>query len=136
MSHHLAGVSLSLNGTSLPNNSYVDVENIGAGGPDGRNDVEGLLCFTNKEDCCALSQVGNRTLGQWIFPNGSTVGSRSSNIDLGRSNYYYRNRFKSVVRLLRVGQPNERGSFRCEVPNANNINQTLYVNIGKGYTFS
>lgn len=127
----LAGVSLSLRGTPLGNNSYVDVNDIGEGGIGGASDAEGLLCFTNKQDCCAVSQVGGDTLGQWFFPNGSMVESRSNNIAGGHTEYFFRNRFQSVVRLLRVGQPDERGLFRCEVPNAFNINQTLYVNVGK-----
>lgn len=126
----LAGISLSLRGTPLQNNSYVNVNSIGSG-DNSSSDAEGLLCLTNKDDCCALAQVGDTTLGHWFFPNGSTVGSRRSNSDANSTDYFYRNRFKSVVRLLRVGQPTERGSFHCEVPNANNINQTLYVNIGK-----
>lgn len=126
----LAGVSLSLRGTSLPNNSYVDVNDIGEGGTGGASDAEGVLCLTNKQNCCGASQVGGDPLGQWFFPNGSVVDSRSSNIASSRADYFFRNRFQSVVRLLQVGQPDERGLFRCEVPNAFNVNQTLYVNMG------
>ena len=35
------------------------------------------------------------------------------------------------MRLYRQGSPTERGRFRCEIPNAINVNATLYVNIGK-----
>lgn len=129
-----SGVSLSLRGTPIPNNGYVDVNDIGAGGDTGINDIEGLLCLTNKIDCCADGQVvGGETLGHWIFPNGTIVGSRRSNIDAGRTDYFYRNRFQSVVRLLRVGNPSERGRYRCEVPNADDVNQTVYVNIGNDH---
>lgn len=93
--------------------------------------MEGLLCHTNKMDCCASGQVtGGGTLGHWFFPNGTLVDSRSSNVDAGRSDFFFRNRFQSVVRLLRVGHPLETGFFRCEVPDARNVNQSLYVNVG------
>ena len=129
--HFSADVFLSLRGTHIPNNSYVDVNEIGAGGPGGISDIEGLLCHTNKMDCCGSGQVpGGDTLGHWFFPNGTVVNSRSSNVDAGRTDFFFRNRFQSVVRLLRVGHPLEMGFFHCEVPNARNINQSLYVNVG------
>lgn len=109
----------------------MDVNEIGAGGPGGASDMEGLLCHTDKIDCCASGQVpGEGTLGHWYFPNGTVVDSRSSNTDAGRADFFFRNRFQSVVRLLRVGNPLETGLFRCEVPDASNVNQTLYVNVG------
>lgn len=109
----------------------MDVNKIGAGGPGGVNDIEGLLCHTDKIDCCASGQVpGGGTLGHWFFPNGTVVDSRSSNTDAGRTEYFFRNRFQSVIRLLRVGNPLETGIFRCEVPDASDVNQSLYVNVG------
>ena len=129
--HYLAGVFLSLRGAHVPNNSNVDVNEIGAGGSGGASDAEGLLCLTDKVDCCGATQVsGGDTLGQWIFPNGTVVEGRSANVGAGRMDFFFRNRFQSVVRLLRVGHPIETGVFRCEVPNVNHVNQTLYVNVG------
>ena len=118
--------------THVPNNSYVDVNQIGEGGAGGPSDAEGVLCLTNKVDCCASSQVpGGGVLGDWFFPNGTPVGSKSPNADAGRTDFFFRNRFESVVRLLRVGNPPETGLFRCVIPDANNVNQSLYVNVGK-----
>lgn len=129
--HCSVGVFLSLRGTLIPNNSYVDINEIGAGGSGGLNDIEGLLCRTNKMDCCGSGQVpGGGTLGHWFFPNGTVVGSKSSNMLTGRTDFFFRNRFQSVVRLLREGHPLETGFFHCEVPDANNVNQSLYVNVG------
>ncbi len=129
--HCSADVFLSLRGNHILNNSYVDVNEIGAGGAGGISDIEGLLCHTNKMDCCGSGQVsGGDILGHWFFPNGTVVNSRSSNLNAGRTDFFFRNRFQSVVRLLRVGQPLETGFFRCEVPDASNTNQSLYVNIG------
>ena len=36
-----------------------------------------------------------------------------------------------VVRLNRLGDPPERGRFRCEVPNADGDMVAMYVNIGE-----
>ena len=96
----------------------MDVDDIGEGD-------NALLCYTNKTDCCGLP---NRA-GEWYFPGNEDmiVGT------LGmppRNNLFYRNRGQSVVLLHRRGSPPERGRFRCEVPDANNITQTLFVNIG------
>jgi hypothetical protein len=39
------------------------------------------------------------------------------------------------VHLNRLGNPSERGRFRCEVPNAAGINVTMYANIGEWFKF-
>ena len=125
---------MSLRGVAVPNNSYVDVNDIGEGGPDGISDAVGLLCHTNKVDCCADDHVSDGgVLGEWFLPNGTIVNNRRNNTDSRSMDFFYRNRFQSVVRLLRVGHPIVRGLFRCEIPNANNVFETLYVNIGNDH---
>ena len=115
----LAGVWLSLNGTDIANNSYVDINDIGRG--DNRN---GLQCHTNNTDCCNGSTA---TGSNWYFPDGTRV--ESPGID---SSYFFRLRGPSVVHLRRrQTTPTERGRFRCQVSNAANISQTIYVNIGE-----
>ena len=70
--------------------------------------------------------------GEWYFPNNMiSVGTMDSNTEAGHTNYFFRNRGNQAVRLVRVGTPSERGLFYCQVPDANNIIQTIYVNIGK-----
>ena len=113
------GVTLSLNGSPIANDSYVDVDDIGG-------DNEGaLLCQTDKTGCCTNPQVG-----EWYFPDMTSVKSYSLSRVHGE-NFFYRNRNDRVVRLIRHGAPSERGLFYCQLPNANNIVQTIYVNIGK-----
>ena len=95
---------MSLKGVSIPNDSYVDINDIGEGD-------NALLC------CCSKSRTG-----EWYFPNGSQVeiqGTRKSHSNL---NYFYRNRLDSThmpqsqqVRLNRIKHPPESGRFRCEV---------------------
>ena len=49
----------------------------------------------------------------------------------GTKDEFYRERKTKVVHLnRRHGTSTERGRFRCEVPDASNTMQTVYVNIG------
>ncbi|MCG8620649.1 MAG: hypothetical protein MJE68_01440, partial [Proteobacteria bacterium] len=110
---------LSLRGQSIANNSYVNINDIGE-----RDDA--LLCHTDKTDCCSGSY--NRA-GEWYYPSGIQVGIYGDYYD-----EFYRNRGTRVVRLnYRQGSFTERGLFRCEVPDASNINQRIYVNIGNTF---
>ena len=119
-----AGVSLSLSGVTLLNNSFVDVDDIARlSTPGGALDSDNvLLCRTDLMECCHKQQ-----LGSWHYPNGSRV-----DFDVGsESPVFRRNRGQKVVRLWRRSDPSERGCFHCELPNTDNITQTISVNICK-----
>ena len=112
-----SGVFVCLHRVTIANDSYVDVDVIGEG-------ANALLCRTDKLSCCG--EPPNRA-GEWYFPNGTMVG-----IQGGTQDEFYRDRATQVVRLNhRQGTFTERGLFRCEVPDASNTVQTVYVNIGK-----
>ena len=112
-------ISLSLKGASIADDGYVDAKDIGEG-------VNALHCHANKPDCYNLS---SHRVGEWFLPNGSEVQiKRLANVS---RDYYYRNRGLGVVLLNRVNNPSEKGLFYCEVPNANNESQIIYVNISK-----
>ena len=85
-----------------------------------------LLCLTNDTNCCG----GDNKMGDWIFPDGTYVGSHTSNLVDGllRGSFFLRNRDQSVVRLYGHNNPSERGRFRCEL-----LNSTIYVNICEYY---
>ena len=110
------GVTLSLNGKVIANDSFVNADDI------GEND-DALHCQTDKKSCC---RYGVNRFGEWYFPNGTRVGMREGT----RDNYFYRNRGDKIVRLNRRHNPPERGQFHCEVPDADGVNQTVFVNIG------
>ena len=120
-------MTLSLNEVDIPNDGYVLVTDIAEGGT-GMNDG-GLLCITNRIDCC---RGGGQ--GEWYFPNGTAVGIRGTRT----GNFFYRNRDARIVRLNRfgTGTPTERGRFRCVVPNAAGNMVTVYVNIGEWFVSS
>ena len=115
------GVRLSLNGTTIGNDGYVDINDI------SDENAGALLCHTDKTDCCTGS---NAAISNWFFPNGSVVGSKVQFDVLRCTNCFSRNRGPSVVRLKRIGTPTERGRFYCQVPDANDVMQTIFVNIG------
>ena len=113
------GVQLSLTGAPIANNSYVDIDDIGEG-------AAALLCHTNKTDCC----VGQNRAGEWHFSCNQDMKVGILGYSPLASSLFYRNRGQSVVRLNRRGNPSQRGCFRCEVPDASNVDQIIFVNIG------
>ena len=121
---HVGDVSLELLGVTLPNNSFVDFDDIpeysDGLNPNDYNYRQTMFCRTNLAPCCNPPPVG-----EWYYPNGSAL-----EFDAGGTTFR-RNRGTGVIRLYRRSSPTERGRFRCEIPNAAdpNINQTLYVHI-------
>ena len=80
----------------------------------GEND-DALLCKTNQID--EMSPIGN-----WFFPNETRVPSEGVSWD------FYRNRGQMVVRLHRRRGGKE-GIYRCEIPDAMNVIQTIYIGV-------
>ena len=123
-----AGLFLSLGGTPIDGDGFVDVDDIGthfnSTGPG--NTKYTLLCLTGNTACCASEYLN----GDWYFPNGTRVGGISENHAAGRiTNIFARSRGQRKVRLSRFQSPSERGRFYCELIDINDVNQTIYVNI-------
>ena len=119
----LLGVYLSLRGMIIPNDGYVLVSDIGFDGT-------GLLCNTDRSDCCRSSDGAAQ--GHWYLPDGTQVGSFTQEDAASTDRiFFYRNRATGIVRLSRRGNPLQRGRFRCEIPNADGALVNLYVNIGE-----
>ena len=91
------------------------IEDIGEGG-------DALLCITNQTACCRESNSGSVS-ENWFFPNGSRVPSVS-----GGEWDIYRTRGQMVVRLNRRRGGVE-GIYRCEIPDAMNVHQTIYIGV-------
>ena len=105
------GVRFSLNGTTYQNNSLVSLEDIGEG------DDVALLCMTEYSTCCKQPALGN-----WFFPNGTRVPNTRSQWDFHRSRGH-------MVVLLKRKRGGEDGVYRCEISEAMNVIQTIYIGV-------
>lgn len=117
------GLFLSLRGTPIDNDGFVDVDDIGT-----NHNHDALLCLTSNTYCCGPSDPGP-TVGDWYFPSGARVESVSNNLNSGRTDFYFRNRGQSVVRLNRNNHPSEKGRFRCNLIDIDGDSLDIYVNI-------
>ena len=79
-----------------------------------------LLCVTNLTACCRPPYTGE--LGNWFFPNGTRVPST------GRQWDFHRIRGQMVVRMQRKRGGVE-GIYRCEIPDAKSVTQTIYIGV-------
>ena len=111
-------VWITLRNTTYQNNSNVILEDIG----DELDDA--LLCMTNQTVCCQPPYTGNMgpVLGDWFFPNVTEVFSVGVQSDI------YRTRGQMVVRLHRR-RGGEEGIYCCEIPDAMNFTQTIYIGV-------
>ena len=112
------------------NNSLVTLDNIGGGD-------NALLCLTDLTACCRLpytNGTGQKAIGNWFFPNGTRVPSSNAQWDFHRT----RGNMRVPLQRRRGG---EEGIYSCVIPNAMNVNQTIYIGVysanngaGKWYT--
>ena len=115
------GVYFSLNDDIIPNHGYVMISDIGS------TDNTALLCITNRP----VPSGGSNSGGDWLAPDGVTVGSVGSTTVPG----FGRNRGDMVVRLRSNDGTPEEGIYYCVVQDADNVPQTIYVglyNSGRG----
>ena len=112
----LTDVYLSLDGIVIPNHGYVEIGDIGS-----ISDNKALLCHTN-----GPATLGNipylHSGGEWYASNGNRVGGTPPVPGVSRT------RGPMVVRLKRTGTPPE-GIYQCEIEDADNTLQTVYVGL-------
>ena len=95
----------------------------------GNGHDQTLVCETDLVDCCESPVRGN-----WYLPNGDVVSNTGSGIfhsNRGQNENINGQPFNGSVRIFKRYTPSERGRFLCELPNAANVNQILYANIGE-----
>ena len=90
------------------------LEDIGEG-------VGALHCQTDLTACCRQPYVSIQ-VGSWFFPNGTRVPSSGSSWD------FHRTRGQSAV-LLHRRSGGEEGIYSCEIPDAMNVDQTIYIGV-------
>ena len=105
------------------NNSLVVLEDIGEGG-------DALFCITDFFNCCTplYTSEMKSVLGNWFFPNETRVPSSGHNWD------FHRTRGHMVVRLHRR-RGGEEGIYCCEIPDAKNVTQTIYIGVYSASTY-
>jgi hypothetical protein len=141
---HAVGVSLRLRGATIPNDSFVDLDDIMYTAPSTDQSVseppsnrnprdEAVLCVTDLEDCCGTESGTMRAVhGDWYLPDGRSVALATTGVrflvNRGPNEVIGQQQFYGSVRLFRrYSAPPERGRFRCELPNAAGDTQTLSV---------
>ena len=117
------GIVFFLNGKLCPNNSLVNLEDIGKGN-------KALLCLTNNTSCCeSTSAVGWYGPGEMEAPIMAEMNNITS---------LYTSRGPSVIRLNKInGATDSSGVFHCRIPDAGGNDQTIYIGIylnGRGGT--
>ena len=85
---------------------------------------DALLCVTDLTACCRSPYIPLRSvaIGNWFFPNGTRVPSSGAQWD------FHRRRGQSVV-LMHRRRGGENGIYRCEIPDATNVTQTIYIGV-------
>ncbi len=113
--HTNAGVNLLWRGVQYPNNSILNVEDIGEGD-------HALACQTDRRPCCGTRP--NR-FGEWYYPDGGRVPTE------GYGDSFYRNRNDEGLVLLhqRYYYVSYTGKFCCVLPDASDANQTLCIGL-------
>lgn len=110
----LGDVYFTLKGVTYPDNSELALSDIGEG-------ANALSCKTSLVDCCKTQP--NR-FGQFYYPNGTQVPVNS----IGHG--FFRDRGDQEIRLNRRDQTaSPTGRFRCEIPDANRVMQSLHVTL-------
>ena len=103
-------------GNVLANNSYIDQGNIG----EGNNDS--LHCVTNNSNCCSNGK------GNWY---NNATGEVEQEPD--RNNSLYVTRGDGVVYLNRR-RGGSSGMWRCDIPDSNGVQQSIYIYLGTNIT--
>ena len=119
-------VTFSLRNTTYQNNSLVNLEDIG-------EDENALLCVTDLTVCCCPPYTGEMEpdIGNWFFPNGTRVPNGDDDITSALLWDFYRTSSHSMI-LLNRRKGGVNGIYRCEIPDALGVTQTIYIETTTG----
>ena len=104
-----------MRGDVLVNNSYILWSNIG----EGQNDS--LHCVTDNSDCCSNGE------GNWYNATGEVEQGSDGDSSL------YVTRGDGVVYLNRR-RGGRSGMWRCDIPDSNGVQQSIYIYLGTHIT--
>ena len=102
----------------------MNLEDIG----EGRNAA--LLCVTDQSACCRRPYTGEmgHAIGNWFFPNGTRIPAAIVNVTTGTQWEFYRSRGQ-MVEIMHRRRGGENGIYRCQIPDAMNVTQLIYIGI-------
>ena len=106
------------------NNSLVALEDIGQW-------ANALLCITDKTACCRPPYTASEiwpSIGNWFFPNETRVPSAVVKNTIGTRWDFYRTRDQMIV-LMNRRRGGVTGIYRCDIPDAMNFTQTIYIGV-------
>ena len=103
-----------IRGIILVNNSYILRFRIG----EGYNDS--LRCVTDNSDCCSNGE------GNWYDETGGEVQQGP----VGDSDRVYVTRGTGVVVYLNRRRGGSSGMWRCDIPDSNGVQQSIYIYLG------
>ena len=94
---------ISFMGTTLPNHSYVDFNNVGDDrhGPDNNT----VQCYTDLENCCDTHQLSPR--GDWFFPDDTRLPFFNKSGDIKEAH------LSQVVHIHRRNNPTGPSGIYC-----------------------
>ena len=107
-----------LRGSGLLNNSYILRGDLTTGIGDGVNNS--LHCVTNSSDCCNSSGQGN-----WYDQKGREVQQGPDG-----DSVLYVTRGDGVVYLNRRERGGTSGLWRCDIPDSDGVQQSIYIYLG------
>ena len=120
----VAGLTLSLRGIAIANQSDVRIIDVGLNYPD----EEAIICRTDLMACCNSAASGGSRRGNWTFPNGSAVGGSGARGDM----FVTRDDLQQVVLQRRNNALGPLGTYCCMVETNSHPNgASICVNLGK-----
>ena len=89
-----------------------------------------LLCLTDQTACCHRYYTGEigSALGNWFFPNGTRILSYYANRTTRTQWDFFRTRGQMIVHMRRR-RGGVNGIYSCEIPDAMNVTQTIYIGV-------
>ena len=115
MNAFFVDVGFFLNGNLYPNNSLVNLEEIGEAS-------KALFCLTNNINCCT-----NGSQGDWYNPEDNTIpitAIRDNSISV------YISKGPSHIHLNNINITNSKsGIYHCKIPDSNGTDQRIYIGI-------
>ena len=116
------GVRFLLTGTTYQNNSIIMLEDIGEGD-------YALICVTDQTACCRkpYTDALGSAMVNWFFPNGTRVPSSIANTSKKQWDIYSARGWMVVGLHRREG--GEDGVYHCQIPDAMNVIQTIYIGV-------